>query len=373
MSRLGVLVLAGCVLTATLGLGGSATGAADTTPPVIMATLNGTQGETNWFRSNVTISWSVSDPESGIANTNGCDVRTFTQETSGTGRTCWAENGVGLPSSTTVTVRIDKTAPTAAGSFDRPPDFDGWYTRATTASFSGTDALSGISSCHPPIAYAGPDTESAALTGSCRDRAGNETSATAQLKYDATAPVATKALPARRPDRYGWFGRPVRFRFQGTDATSGIASCDAPVYAGPKSAEASVSGVCRDRAGNASAPRTVRFKYSSPLISPSGGRNVSAPVVFRWVKVERARFYNFQLWKNGRKLLSAWPRGTSFRLGRTWGYQGRRYALQRGERYRWYVWPRLGSRYGRAVGTSVFDVVRPTGRAPAGREVAAIR
>jgi hypothetical protein len=356
--RLGPIALAAGAAAVTLGLGGSATGVADTTPPVITSTINGAKGEERWYRSNVTVSWSFSDPESGITNTWGCNVRTFTEETSGVVHTCEAENGVGLRNLVEVTVRIDKTPPAVSGSLDRPPDLDGWHRTPVSASFSGSDARSSIFSCTAPVTYTGPDSASGQVTGSCRDRAGNESSTSVPVKYDATAPVVTKLVPGRRPDKYGWFGRLVRFTVHGDDATSGIASCDAPLYAGPNSATASVSGTCRDRAGNVSAAGAVTFKYSSPLLSPASGRNVKAPVLLTWIKVERARFYNLQVWKGRQKILSAWPRGTSFKVRRTWRYAGRRYALRPGERYRWYVWPRIGSGYGPMVGRSFFDVVR---------------
>jgi len=347
----------------SLGLGGASGRGADPTPPVITPSITGTLGENGWHRSNVTVGWSVVDPDSGVTETHGCDTGTFTQDTSGASRTCEAKNGVGLTGSYTVVVKIDKTAPTASAALDRAPDFGGWYTSAVRAVFSGSDQTSSLASCTSPVTYAGPDTAGGQVTGVCRDRAGNESSASVSVKYDATAPVVKKVVPARVPDRYGWYRRPIRFTLRGEDATSGIASCDAPLYSGPNSAQASVSGTCRDGAGNASPARVARLKYARPLLVPEQGRNVRVPVLLRWVKVEGARFYNVQLWQGKRKVLSAWPRGTSYRLGKRWAYAGTGHALRAGQRYRWYIWPRLSSRYGRLLGYSYFDVVRRAGSA----------
>jgi len=371
--RLHPFLLAAGAAALSLGLGGASGRGADPTPPVITPSITGTLGDNGWHRSNVTVGWSVVDPDSGVTQTTGCDTATFTQDTTGVARTCQAVNGAGLTGSYTLVVKIDKTPPAASAALDREPDFGTWHTSPVTVDFGGSDQTSSLASCTAPVTYAGPDTDDGQVTGVCRDRAGNESSASVTLRYDATAPVVKKVVPARRPDRYGWFTRPIRFALQGEDATSGIASCDAPRYAGANSARASVSGTCRDRAGNVSAPRVVRFKYSRPLLVPKPGLRMRAPVRLQWVKVERANLYNVQLWRGKRKLLSVWPRGTSYRLGRTWAYDGRRYALEPGRRYRLYVWPRLGSRYGRLLGYTYFDVVRRADRATGGAEGVPLR
>ncbi|MET0259602.1 MAG: hypothetical protein ABW227_00780, partial [Gaiellaceae bacterium] len=57
------------------------------------------------------------------------------------------------------------------------------------------------------------------------------------------------------------------------------------------------------------------------------------------------------------RIFSAWPKGTSLKLPRSWLYHGKRFRLHRGV-YRWYVWPGLGTRsankYGGMIGRSSF-------------------
>jgi hypothetical protein len=69
-----------------------------------------------------------------------------------------------------------------------------------------------------------------------------------------------------------------------------------------------------------------------------------------------------QLYRDGQKILTVWPKAHSFRLQASWTYQGRRYTLTPG-RYRWYVWPGFGSlsanRYGKLIGSRSFVVLRP--------------
>lgn len=90
-------------------------GSSDTTPPVITPAITGVLGTNGWRTSNVNVSWTVQDPESGIASQSGCGPRALTADTAGTTITCSAANGLGLTSSVPVTVKIDKTAPSISG------------------------------------------------------------------------------------------------------------------------------------------------------------------------------------------------------------------------------------------------------------------
>jgi hypothetical protein len=73
--------------------------------------------------------------------------------------------------------------------------------------------------------------------------------------------------------------------------------------------------------------------------------------------VARARHYNVQLYRNGRKILSAWPTRPRFQLKRRWKFNGRAMRLTRGT-YTWIVWPNVRGRYTRATVQSNFRVVR---------------
>ena len=80
-----------------------------------------------------------------------------------------------------------------------------------------------------------------------------------------------------------------------------------------------------------------------------------------WKRVRHARYYNAQLLRGNRKVLSRWPRTTHLQLHESWRFQGRRHRLVRGH-YCWYVWPGFGPRskrnYGRVLGKSCFTVTR---------------
>jgi len=118
----------------------------DTTPPVINPQITGTVGNNGWYRSSVTVSWNVTDPESGIASSTGCTPTTLTADTAGATLTCSATNGAGLSASVSVTIKIDQTPPVisgmpAAGACSLWPP-NGKMVQVATV--NATDALSGL-------------------------------------------------------------------------------------------------------------------------------------------------------------------------------------------------------------------------------------
>jgi hypothetical protein len=250
----------------------------DSTPPEVTIHIVGTLGSNGWYRSNVTVSWTFSDPQSIILWTQGCDTSTLTADTAGTRLSCTAASDGG---ETTVakTFAIDKTAPTAGATASRGSDSSGWYNHAVSVSFSGTDAMSGIESCSPTTSYAGPDSGNASVSGTCRDRAGNAASTSFALRYDATGPASAYGTPDRQPDANGWYSHDLSVGFSASDATSGIDFCSpAAFYGGPDSASASVSGSCRDKAGNiAAASFSLKYDETAPVsVAGTPGRQPDA-------------------------------------------------------------------------------------------------
>jgi hypothetical protein len=95
------------------------------------------------------------------------------------------------------------------------------------------------------------------------------------------------------------------------------------------------------------------------LYAPAAGKAAHAGTALRWNADKSATYYNLQLYRGKKKVLSAWPVGTSFRLPRTWTYSSHRYKLTHGK-YKWFVWPGRGARaraqYGPLLGSSTFIV-----------------
>jgi hypothetical protein len=88
---------------------------ADVTPPVITPQISGTLGNNGWYRSAVTVNWTVTDPESGIVSSTGCAATNLTADTAGITLMCSASNGVGLSTSVPINIKIDKTPPVISG------------------------------------------------------------------------------------------------------------------------------------------------------------------------------------------------------------------------------------------------------------------
>lgn len=153
---------------------------ADTTPPVIAATVSPAANGSGWNNSAVTVSWSLSDPESGIASSSGCGSSTVSSEGAGISLNCSASNGAGLTAAQSVSLSIDLTAPTVSYSGNA-----GSYTVDQQVSISCTaaDALSGVasSSCSnisgPAYSFASSNSFSATAT----DLAGNTGSGSASF------------------------------------------------------------------------------------------------------------------------------------------------------------------------------------------------
>ena len=115
----------------------------DTTPPVITPVVRGTAGEGGWYTSDVTVSWTVADPESPIQATSGCEAGAVAADTGGVTFTCTATSGGGT-ASRSVTVKRDATPPTVGCTVSPatlwPPN---GKLVPVTASVEVADALSG--------------------------------------------------------------------------------------------------------------------------------------------------------------------------------------------------------------------------------------
>jgi hypothetical protein len=144
----------------------------DTTPPVIAPAVSGTLGNNGWYVGDVVVSWSVTDAESAISSSSGCDPVTINYDTAGVTLTCTATS-LGGTSTRSVTVMRDATPPTVTYAGNA-----GSYTVDQTVAIACTaaDALSGVASstcadvAGPAWSFGlGPTT----VAASAQDNAGN--------------------------------------------------------------------------------------------------------------------------------------------------------------------------------------------------------
>ncbi len=322
---------------------------------------------TGWYTTNVTIRWTV-DPTA--IETEGCRWDTVTTDTPGKLEPCAAKNVDGVWTRVELTIKVDKTAPAVTGGTpDRPPDANGWYNHPLSVAFQGADPTSGVAAC-TIASYQGPDSGAAAVDGACRDNAGN-TSPPRQyvFKYDTTHPtLSTSAVSSNRVVLVRWRVSPDTRQVAIDRALANAAGRQARrVYhgAGTRFRDEKVrNGVTYvyiiraiDHAGLVSSAKLRAVP--TPLFAPRRGARVAQPPLLHWTSVRRATYYNVQLRRNGRKILSTWPRRPLLQLRWSWTFQGRRYRLSPG-RYRWYVWPGFGDpaavAYGSLLGQNEFIV-----------------
>jgi hypothetical protein len=156
----------------------------DTSPPVVTAGVVGTLGTNGWYRSNVSVTWTVADGQSAITTQHGCGAGSVTADTAGTTFTCSATSRGGTTTQS-VTVKRDATPPAAAYAAHAAT-----YTVDQVVSFAcvTSDARSGVATActgvnAPASSFAlGLNTR----TSTASDQAGNTRTATTTFTVSVT-------------------------------------------------------------------------------------------------------------------------------------------------------------------------------------------
>ncbi len=254
---------------------------ADVTAPVIAGTLSPEPNAAGWNNADVTVNWFVTDGESAIAASTGCDAVTVAEETAGTVLTCTATSAGGTATQS-VTVKIDKTKPVIAGSRTPEANAYGWNNTGVTVNFAcaeGGSVQSGIDSdtvAGTLLASDGAD-QSVGNTGACTDVAGNvaDAAAVTGISIDTVNPTVTIVAPANGVHYV--FKQAVLADWSVTDALSGVDIATATVPAG-QAIDTATTGVktfgvnVTDRAGNGNA---VTVSYT---VDPYVFGGLSAPL-----------------------------------------------------------------------------------------------
>jgi hypothetical protein len=357
----------------------------DGSPPGVRAEIERGPDSNGWYNHAVRVGFAGDEGLSGIASCSS--AVTYSGPDTGTASVSGScTDGAGNTGSGSIQFPYDATAPTVEGKLDRGPDANGWYNRAVTVSFLGTDPLAGIHVCTAPVVYKGPDTAKASLSGVCQDKASNTSQPKAvELSYDATPPllkrvkaeissrgIALKWIASKDAQSFTIQRRPGLKKHKLSTVYSGKARSflDGRLIEG---VTYRYTVTAFDQAGNGAA-RGLRAKAlqtvsrqskpsrtTSALRAPAAGARLTSPPVLRWSAVPKASYYNVQLFRDGKKILTLWPTDSTLRVPSAWTFAGTAFRLTPGV-YRWYVWPGFGprsaNRYGKLLGTRRFVVIR---------------
>jgi hypothetical protein len=239
-------------------------------------------GNNGWYRSDVSLTWNVSEPESpNSLSKTGCVDQNVIADQAETTYSCSATSAGGAAGPVSVSIKRDATSPTIGGSASPAANGHGWNNTAVDVSFLCDDNLSGVASCGPNATLASEGRDQS-VTGNASDNAGNTNSATVGgINIDKSSPNAPSVSADRASDYAGgggWYKNTVTLSFAGAgdpdlangDLGSGVDPASIPLAqtfssSGPHTA----SGTVKDLAGNESAARsmTVQVDATKPAVS----------------------------------------------------------------------------------------------------------
>src|SRR5271157_728226 len=259
----------------------------DTVPPSLSLDIPSPNGSNGWDSSPVTVSASATDATSGVASVsiNG-GGRSLTISSDGTHTiTAVARDNAGNTSTSSGTVKMDRTPPVFAPSLSGTLGAGGWYTSSVTVGAGAKDATSGLATVQVSLDGGTPYSgNSVSVSGDgthtvffdAQDVAGNSpTSGILTVRVDTTPPVLTVHSPPVNGEG-GWYrSSPQVVTASATDATSGLARLESSLDGGTWQ-EASIGDVAAQGTGTASASLSPQATGSSTVpLAPLASVTVS--------------------------------------------------------------------------------------------------
>ncbi|MGY1725621.1 OmpL47-type beta-barrel domain-containing protein [Geodermatophilus sp. SYSU D01062] len=251
----------------------------DNTGPVVSAALTSAANDAGWNNSDVTVNWTATDAGSGVAaaqpfknesvKSNGIVNLTAPAQVDRLGNT-------GAPGS--VTVRVDKAAPTISAAQTKNADGTTTVTFTCSDSSSGGGDASGIASCLADGSTTNSRTvqPGATVTGRATDKAGNTATASSTAPAgDTTAPTLSGA-PTTQPNSNGWYKGDVTVRWTAADPESGIRTAPADTTITGEGTALTSTATVTNGAGlstTATSSPAVKIDRTAPTTGISGTSN----------------------------------------------------------------------------------------------------
>ncbi|HEX7939395.1 MAG TPA: hypothetical protein VF483_10415, partial [Gemmatimonadaceae bacterium] len=203
-----------------------------------------------WNNTDVSASWTATDAMSGVAGSaSAADVFALEGKNQGGAHT-FTDNAGNTASASVAGINIDKMAPVVTATRAPAANANGWNNTSVTASWTATDALSGLSGNATDSQLFDSDCNNSGASRTFTDLAGNSaTAGVTGISIDKTAPVVTVTrLPLPGPD--GWNETDVTVTYAAADALSGISGAPTFTQVFTIGANQSGSHTFTDLAGN---------------------------------------------------------------------------------------------------------------------------
>ncbi|WP_404391227.1 OmpL47-type beta-barrel domain-containing protein [Humibacillus xanthopallidus] len=205
----------------------------DNIAPTVSHALSPAPNADEWNNTDVTVTFSAKDDDkgSGLAAGTLTAPATLSAETAGQLVTGSAKDTAGNTGTDSVTVKLDKTAPTITGAITIGTlGNNGWYVGPVTVTFTCGDALSGVATCPDPVTLTANGLNAA--NGTVTDKAGNTAAATmGGIKIDQEKPTLTSAGVNVQGGTFTVGSVPAA-TCTATDSFSGVATCKVVVTGG---------------------------------------------------------------------------------------------------------------------------------------------
>ena len=196
----------------------------DPSGPEITPSVVGTVGLNGWYRSDVTLTWLVQEPQSpsSLVKT-GCVDQSITADQLVTTYDCSATSAGGSAGPVSVVIKRDASAPTVTGVPATAPNGAGWYKAAVTLDWTCADVgPSGLLDSCPATTVLGDEgRDQVGSVGPISDNAGNTTTGTSSpsVDIDKTPPTVSAATSDTPVDVSGtdWYRDSVTFAWTASD------------------------------------------------------------------------------------------------------------------------------------------------------------
>jgi len=248
----------------------------DNTGPVVSGDLSPAPNAAGWNNTDVQIAWSATDAGSGVASGPTPATDSQVGSTAGITKNATAIDRVGNVGTGSVTVRLDKDAPTLSPATSPAANSNGWNNSDVTVSLGCADALSGVKSCTSGgTVVVSAEGANQSVTGTAIDNADNTASTTVTgINIDKTAPTLSGTPTTAAVN--GWYRGDVTIHWTASDTLSGIAGgapTDSTISGEGTGLTASAS--VTDKAGNAKQTTSpaVNIDRTAPATTLTGASN----------------------------------------------------------------------------------------------------